>query len=60
VHIFELMNASKFDRPRYLPHGIPAAAPACGRRVRGGRPNEYDKDAAKTRMRDTPERSGVP
>ena len=60
VHIFELMNASKFDRPRYLPHGIPVAAPTCGRWVRGGEPNEDDTDAAKTRMGDTLERSGVP
>ena len=60
VHIFELMNASKFDRAAFLPHGIPVAAPTCGRRVRGGGPNEDEKDAAKTRMKDTPERSGVP
>ena len=60
VHSFELMNASKFDRAAYLPHGIPVAAPTCGRRVRGGEPNEDETDAAKTRMRDTLERSGVP
>ena len=60
VHSFELMNASKFDRAAYLPHGIPVAAPTCGRRVRGGEPNEDEKDAAKTRMKDTLERSGVP
>ena len=51
---------SKFDRAAFLPHGIPVAAPTCGRWVRGGEPNEDDTDAAKTRMRDTLERSGVP
>ena len=42
---------SKFDRAAFLPHGIPVAAPTCGRRVRGGEPNEDDTDAAKTRMK---------
>ena len=40
VHRFELLNASKFDRAAFLPHGIPVAAPTCGGRVRGGEPNE--------------------
>ena len=60
VHSFELMNAGKFDRAAFLPHGIPVAAPTCGRRVRGGEPNEDDTDAAKTRMKDALQRSGVP
>ena len=60
VHSFELMNAGKFDRAAFFPHGIPVAAPTCGRWVRGGEPNEDDKDAAKTRMYDTLQRSGVP
>jgi hypothetical protein len=60
VHIFELMNASKFDRAAFLPHGIPVAAPTCGRRVRGGGPNEDVEDAAKTPMKNTLQRSGVP
>ena len=60
VHSFELMNASKFDRAAFLPHGIPVAAPTSGRRVRGGGPNEDETDAAKTRMKDTLQRSGVP
>jgi hypothetical protein len=60
VHIFELMNAGKFDRAAISPHGIPVAAPTCGRRVRGGEPNEHEKDAAKTRMQDTLQKSGVP
>ena len=59
-HIFGLMNASKFDRAAFLPHGIPVAAPTCGRCVRGGGPNEDDTHAAKTRIRDTLQRSGVP
>ena len=59
-HILGLMNASKFDRAAVLPNGIPVATPTCGGRVRGGGPNEHVKDAAKTRMRDTLKRSGVP
>ena len=48
-----------FDRPRFLPHGIPVAAPTCGRWVRGGEPNERVKDVAKTRMKNsTPEGQG--
>jgi hypothetical protein len=43
-----------------LPHGIPVAAPTCGRWVRGGEPNERVKNVAETRMRDTKKRSGVP
>jgi hypothetical protein len=35
-------------------------APTCGRRVRGGESNEDDKDAAKTRVRDKLQGSGVP
>ena len=60
VHSFELMNASKFDRAAISPHGIPVSAPTCGRRVRGGGPNEDVKDAAKTHMKDTLEKPGVP
>ena len=36
------------------------AAPTCGRCVRGGEPNEDDKDAVKPRMRDTQKKSGGP
>ena len=59
-HIFELMSAHKVRPAAFLPHGIPVAAPTCGRWVRGGEPNEDDKDAAKTRMKDTLQRSGAP
>ena len=45
VHSFGLMNASKFDRAVISPHGIPVAAPTCGRRVRGGEPNEDETGA---------------
>jgi len=44
----------------FLPHGIPVAAPACGRRVRGGGPDEDEKDGAKTQMKNsTPEDRGA-
>ena len=59
-HSFGLMNASKFDRAAFLPHGIPGAAPTCGGRVRGGGPNEDETNAAKTHMKDTLQGSGVP
>jgi len=32
-----------FDRAAFFPHGIPAAAPTCGGRVRGGEPNEDEE-----------------
>ena len=60
VHIFELMNASKFDRAAFLPHGIPVAAPTCGRCVRGGEPNVDDTRAAKSRMKERLQKRGVP
>ena len=59
-HIFVFVIARNVRPAAFLPHGIPVAAPTCGRRVRGGEPNEDDKDAAKTRMRDTLQKSGVP
>ena len=40
-HIFELLNASKFDRAAISPHGIPGLRRP-GRRVRGAGPNEDD------------------
>ena len=60
VHIFVLVSAHKVRPAAFLPHGIPVTAPTCGRRVRGGEPNEDDREAGKTRMRDTQKRSGVP
>jgi hypothetical protein len=59
-HIVVLVSAHNVRPAAFLPHGIPVAAPACGRWVRGGEPNEDDTDAAKTRMRDTLQWSGVP
>ena len=59
-HIFVLVSAHKVRPAAFLPHGIPVAAPTCGRRVRGGEPNEDDTDATKLRMKDTLQRSGVP
>ena len=35
-HSFEFLKPDKFDRAAHLLHGIPVAAPTCGRRVRGG------------------------
>ena len=52
------MNASKFDRAAISPHGIPVAAPTCGRWVRGGEPNEHEKSAAKTRIETRRESQG--
>ena len=59
-HIFVLVSAHNVRPAAFLPHGIPVAAPTCGRRVRGGEPNEDKTNAAKPRMRDTQKRSGVP
>ena len=59
-HSFEFVNASKFDRAAFLPHGIPVAAPTCGGRVRGGEPNEDATKGTKTRIGDTLQGSGVP
>ena len=59
-HIFVFVIARNVRPAAFLPHGIPVAAPTCGRRVRGGEPDEDVKDAAKTRMKDTPQKPGVP
>ena len=59
-HIFVFVKPDKFDRPRFLPHGILVAALSCGRWVRGGEPNEDETHAAKPRAKDTQKRSGVP
>ena len=59
-HIFVCVSAHKVRPAAFLPHGIPVAAPTCGRWVRGGEPNEDDTKGTKTRIGDTPERLGVP
>ena len=60
-HIFVFVIARNVSTGRdFRPHGIPVAAPTCGRRVRGGAPNERVKRAAKTRMVDTAQGPGVP
>lgn len=44
----------------FRPHGIPVAAPTCGRWVRGGEPDERVKNGAKTQMQNsTPEERGA-